>query len=55
MSELSSENPSFTTNIIKNIFGYLFTIFITTILFFLFRLSKNDLSNFYLHLLILLY
>lgn len=43
MSDLGPENPSFN---IKNIFGFLFTIFISVILFFLFRLSKNDLSQF---------
>lgn len=49
MKELSSginsgDATQETTNL-KTIFGYLFTIFITTILFFLFRLSKNDLSD----------
>ena len=43
MNDLGPENPSFN---IKNIFGFLFTIFISVILFFLFRLSKNDLSQF---------
>ena len=49
MKELSSGinlgDTTQQTSSIKTIFGYLFTIFITTILFFLFRLSKNDLSN----------
>lgn len=41
-SENSNNNND---NIIKNMFGSLFTIGVTTILFFLFRLSKNDLSD----------
>ena len=49
MKELSnginSGDATQQTSSLKKIFGYLFTIFITTILFFLFRLSKNDLSD----------
>lgn len=45
MDDLGYDSSSF-NNYIKTFFGFLFTIFISVILFFLFRLSKNDLSKF---------